>query len=82
MLRFDQERAGDERFGVDLATPDFVALAASFGIRAERVAGLADDFQAALARHVATAEPTVLVAEAALSPPPNTSPRWYRHGRR
>ena len=34
MLRYDQELAGDETYGVDLRTPDFAALAASFGIRA------------------------------------------------
>jgi acetolactate synthase-1/2/3 large subunit len=41
---------------------------------------LADGFEAALARHVAIPEPTVLVARAALQPPPTTSPRWYRKG--
>ncbi len=40
MLRFDQRRAGDEPFGVDLARPDFVALAASFGLPAFRSTGL------------------------------------------
>src|SRR4051812_1081173 len=64
--------------GVDLPGPDFVALARSFGLEAERVEGLADDFSAALARHVATPEPTVLVAQATLRPPETTSPHWYR----
>ena len=32
MLRFDQELAGDEPFGVDLVGPDFAALARSFGV--------------------------------------------------
>ena len=63
---------------VPLRTPDFVALARSFGIEAEGIEGLGDAFAAALARHVATDEPTVLVARAALEPPPTTSPRWYR----
>ena len=36
MLRFDQELAGEEPFGVDLVTPDFVALAASFGFAGDR----------------------------------------------
>jgi len=78
MLRFDQRQHGRETYGVDLATPDFVALARSFGVRAERVEGLTDAFAAALARHLADPEPSVLVAAVALEPPPTTSPRWYR----
>ena len=78
MLRFDQRRAGSPPYGVDLHTPDFVALAESFGVRAEAVDGLEDAFTAALRRHVADDEPSVLVARAALEPPPTTSPRWYR----
>jgi acetolactate synthase-1/2/3 large subunit len=78
MLRYDQRRAGAEPYGVDLHTPDFVALARSFGLRAEGVDGLDAEFSAALARHVRDPEPSVLVARAALQPPPTTSPRWYR----
>src|SRR5262249_8953249 len=37
MPRFDQRRSGVESYGVDLRTPDFVALAESFGVRAEAV---------------------------------------------
>jgi thiamine pyrophosphate-dependent acetolactate synthase large subunit-like protein len=81
MLRFDQRRSGDPTYGVDLHTPDFTALAASFGVRAEAVDGLEDAFSAALARHVDSPEPSVLVARAALEPPPTTSPRWYRPAR-
>jgi thiamine pyrophosphate-dependent acetolactate synthase large subunit-like protein len=78
MLRFDQRRAGETPYGVDLHTPDFVALARSFGLRAEAVDGLDDAFGAALAEQVADPEPTVLVARAALEPPETTSPRWPR----
>jgi thiamine pyrophosphate-dependent acetolactate synthase large subunit-like protein len=78
MLRFDQRRSGARQSGVDLRTPDFAALAHSFGLRADAVDGLGDAFAAALADHAADAEPTVLVARAALQPPPTTSPRWYR----
>jgi thiamine pyrophosphate-dependent acetolactate synthase large subunit-like protein len=79
MLRYDQELAGEARYGVDLATPDFAAMAASFGLPAETVEGLDDAFGEALARHVADASPSVLVAQAdALVPPPTTSPNWYR----
>jgi acetolactate synthase-1/2/3 large subunit len=83
MLRYDQDVAGEERYGVDLHTPDFVALAASFGVRAEQVEGLDDEFGEALARHVADPEPSVLVARTPepLVPPPNTSPNWYRRRR-
>jgi len=78
MLRYDQELRGDAHVGVDLLSPDFEALAASFGVGAESVDGLGDAFGGALARHVALDEPSVLVAKAALRPPPNVSPRWYR----
>ena len=78
MLRFDQEQKGHPSFGVDLATPDFEALARSFGVEAETVDGLGDAFASALSEHVRAGRPSVLVAKAALRPPPNTSPRWYR----
>jgi acetolactate synthase-1/2/3 large subunit len=78
MLRFDQDRRGDPRIGVDLKTPDFAALAAAFDVRAEAVEGLGAAFGAALARQLARDEPTLLVTKAALGPPPNVSPRWYR----
>jgi acetolactate synthase-1/2/3 large subunit len=78
MLRFDQDRRGLPREGVDLHTPDFAALAASFGIRSFTVDGLGANFAAALSRQIASGEPSVLVAKAALGPPPNVSPRWYR----
>lgn len=81
MLRYDRQLAGTEPGAMDLHTPDFAALAQSFGVEAETVEGLGDEFGAALARHVARPQPTVLVARAALSPPPTTSPRWYRRGR-
>jgi thiamine pyrophosphate-dependent acetolactate synthase large subunit-like protein len=80
MLRYDQDVHGAERYGVDLHTPDFAAMAEAFGIRAETVDGLEDEFGEALARHVLEPEPSVLVARTPepLVPPPNTSPNWYR----
>src|SRR4051812_20088754 len=79
MLRYDQELSGSETYGVDLHTPDFEAMAGSFGDEAETVDGLGDAFGEALSRHVADPEPSVLVARApALVAPPNTSPNWYR----
>jgi thiamine pyrophosphate-dependent acetolactate synthase large subunit-like protein len=78
MLRFDQDLKGDPHEGVDLHTPDFVALAQSFGVRADIVDGLGERFEGMLGHHLRLQEPTVLVARAALQPPPNVSPRWYR----
>jgi len=80
MLRYDQRDAGEASYGVDLLTPDFAALAASFGVRAEAVDGLGDAFEQALRRHVADPRPSLLAARTptALVPPPNTSPNWYR----
>jgi thiamine pyrophosphate-dependent acetolactate synthase large subunit-like protein len=78
MLRFDQDLKGDPHEGVDLHTPDFVALARSFGVRADEVEGLGERFEGMLGHHLRLEEPTVLVARAALGPPPNVSPRWYR----
>ena len=73
-------KARGRRFGIKLRTPDLLALAGSFGIRAETVDGLDDEFGEALARHVDDREPSVLVARTPepLVPPPNTSPNWYR----
>jgi acetolactate synthase-1/2/3 large subunit len=80
MLRFDQQRGGTPPFGVDLVGPDHVALAEAFGLRAQEVDGLGEAFADLLAAHVADPGPTVLVARAALTPPPTTSPRWHRAG--
>jgi acetolactate synthase-1/2/3 large subunit len=83
MLRYDQDLAGKPRYGVDLHTPDFAALAQSFGVRAETVDGLEDAFGDALTRHVEDPAPSLLVARTPepLAPPPNTSPNWYRRER-
>jgi thiamine pyrophosphate-dependent acetolactate synthase large subunit-like protein len=78
MLRFDQDLKGDPHDGVDLHTPDFAALARSFGVRADEVDGLGERFEGMLGHHLRLDEPSVLVAKAALRPPPNVSPRWYR----
>jgi thiamine pyrophosphate-dependent acetolactate synthase large subunit-like protein len=80
MLRYDQDRRGDPHLGVDLLSPDFSALADSFGVRSFATDGLDANFGAALRRQVALDEPSLLVAKEALGPPPNVSPRWYRRG--
>ncbi|MEU6150124.1 thiamine pyrophosphate-binding protein [Actinosynnema sp. NPDC047251] len=81
MLRYDQERAGHPAHGVDLETPDFVALAGSFGVEASEVDGFGGGFAARLAEFTAQDGPNVLVVRARLKPPVNTSPRWYRRVR-
>jgi thiamine pyrophosphate-dependent acetolactate synthase large subunit-like protein len=78
MLRFDQARAGDQPFGVDLVQPDFEALARSFGIPAATIDGFGPAFESALRESVTADEPRMIVVRAALRPPPTTSPRWYR----
>ena len=76
MLRYDQARAGHPPAGVDLATPDFPALAAAFGLPATdvgAVAGLAP----ALAAALASGAPHLVRLPARLTPPRTTSPRWH-----
>jgi thiamine pyrophosphate-dependent acetolactate synthase large subunit-like protein len=81
MLRFDQEQADEEPFGVDLLSPDFVALARSFGVEACAVEGFGTEFEAGLRACLDGDGPNVIVVDAKLRPPINTSPRWYRrHG--
>ena len=79
MLRYDQDRRGDPHLGVDLLSPDFPAMAASFGVRSFATDDLGANFGAALARHIAQEKPSLIAAKAALKPPPNVSPRWYRN---
>ena len=78
MLRFDQELSGRAPYGVDLHAPDFERLAASFGVPAETVDGLEDEFGEALAEHVGDAAPLLVAQAGGLVPPPTTSPNWYR----
>jgi acetolactate synthase-1/2/3 large subunit len=75
MLRYDQDRAGDDRHGVDLFRPDFASLAASFGIAAvtlDDIRGLDE----ALTDALGAREPRMVVLRLALTPPRTTSPRW------
>ena len=81
MLRFDQERNGGQSFGLDLVTPDWPSLAGSFGLPAETVTDV-DALGRVLHRHVSDPAPSLIVLHAAMSPPPTTSPRWYRAGER
>jgi thiamine pyrophosphate-dependent acetolactate synthase large subunit-like protein len=78
MLRFDQDLAGEEPFGVDLVTPDFAALAASFGLPATVIDGFGPELERTLRASLTGGEPNMIVVRASLKPPPTTSPRWYR----
>jgi acetolactate synthase-1/2/3 large subunit len=77
VLRYDQETSGMERVGVDLVTPNWIALARSFGVPSERVHSL-DGLSGALERHVGSGRPSLLVLEESLKPPVTTSARWHR----
>jgi thiamine pyrophosphate-dependent acetolactate synthase large subunit-like protein len=77
MLRHDQRSAGDPEHGVDLAGPDWLALAAAYGIPAEVAGGTGEPLRAALARAAADGGPRLVLLRAALYPPRTTSPRWY-----
>jgi thiamine pyrophosphate-dependent acetolactate synthase large subunit-like protein len=76
MLRFDQTLAGAPHRGVDLGRPDFLALAAAFGIPAVRtdLDGLTAELDDALAARA----PRLVLLEAALHPPATVSARWPR----
>jgi thiamine pyrophosphate-dependent acetolactate synthase large subunit-like protein len=82
MLRFDQVQAGTEPFGVELRSPDFVALARSFGVEADAVDGFGAAFRERLEGCLRADGPNMLVVRARLRPPLNTSPRWYRRAAR
>jgi len=77
MLRYDQVVAGHPEVGVDLTTPDFVALAASFGLAATAVDGI-DALGGALAAAVGSGRPHLVHVRARLLPPRTTSPRWHQ----
>jgi thiamine pyrophosphate-dependent acetolactate synthase large subunit-like protein len=72
MLRYDQVRAGDAEVGVDLVTPDFVALATAFGLPATAVPSMKD-----LAAALHGPGPRLVHVRARLTPPRTTSPRWH-----
>ena len=76
MLRYDQDRAGDDHQGVDLLRPDFAALAASFGIPAVTLDGL-PGLERALTDALGSRAPRMVVLRLALTPPRTTSPRWH-----
>jgi acetolactate synthase-1/2/3 large subunit len=74
MLRYDQQVADHAISGVDLTRPDFAKLAESFGLPAVTLDGF-DGLKEALGN---ADGPAMIVVNASLKPPVNTSPRWYR----
>ncbi|TAJ46930.1 MAG: thiamine pyrophosphate-binding protein [Herbiconiux sp.] len=77
MLRYDQIHDGDEERGVDLARPDFAALAESFGIPSYRMDGIDDgSLRDLLTECAAAGGPRVIWLNQTLIPPRTTSPRW------
>ena len=80
MLRFDEAERYDRRFAVDLHSPDFVALARSFGAKAR--AATTKSFDADLAWVMKQKGPALVVLDASWAPPLTTSPRWPLKGKR
>lgn len=76
MLRYDQQVLGHPERGVDLVTPDWDQLAASFGIDFVEVAD-ADELRAALGEAAARFGPSLILMRTLLYPPASTSPRWF-----
>jgi acetolactate synthase-1/2/3 large subunit len=76
MLRYDQRAAGHAERGVDLAGPDWVALAAAYLVAAEVAPDTGAGLRTALDRAAEAAEPRLVLVRAALHPPRTTSPRW------
>ena len=84
MLRYGRQgggqqgggQQGEEVPGTHLTNPDFVKLAAAFGVEGVRVRDVGAPLEKALRRAVGTRQPGVVVCEASLFPPKTTSPRW------
>jgi len=76
MLAYDFTRDGRTPVGCALEPPDFVALARAFRVAAREVT--IAELGAAVAAGIASGAPSILVVKASYTPPPNTSPRWYR----
>ncbi|MCW2586924.1 MAG: thiamine pyrophosphate protein central region [Frankiales bacterium] len=80
MLAYDFTKDGAPPLGCDLQPPDFVALAEAFRVEAREVT--VAELGSAVAKGIGSGRPSLLVLKAAFTPPPNTSPRWYRAGGR
>ena len=76
MLAYDFVKDGQQPVGCELEPPDFVALARAFRVAAREVT--VDELGEAVADGIASQQPNLLVVKASWTPPPTTSPRWYR----
>ena len=76
MLAYDFAKDGEQPLGCELEPPDFVLLARAFRLEAREVT--VAELGAAIAKGIASGRPNLLVVRAGFTPPPNTSPRWYR----
>jgi thiamine pyrophosphate-dependent acetolactate synthase large subunit-like protein len=86
MLRYGHQKGGGQEGGgrqgdgvvpgTHLSTPDFVKLAAAFGVEGVRVREVGTPLEEALRLAISTRKPRVVVCEASLFPPKTTSPRW------
>jgi acetolactate synthase-1/2/3 large subunit len=78
MLRYGRTEDEWPVLGTELHTPDFAALARSFGVEASTVEGIGDDYERVLRDAVSTSRAVLVHVRAALQPPRTTSPRWPR----
>ncbi|MGH2829203.1 MAG: thiamine pyrophosphate-dependent enzyme, partial [Actinomycetota bacterium] len=74
MLRYDQKERFKRTFAVDLTSPDFVKLAAAFGVKARDVSQA--EVGKALAWSLKLNQPSLIRVAATWAPPVTTSPRW------
>jgi thiamine pyrophosphate-dependent acetolactate synthase large subunit-like protein len=74
MLRYGHDN--DDRYGTELATPDFAVIASGFGLETRSVIGVRDEFAEAVAAGVRSGRPNLVLTHARLRPPLTTSPRW------
>lgn len=63
---------------LDRPSPDFAAIARALGLRADTLDVMGEDLTNALRAHIAAPDPTMLVVQARLGPPPTDRFRWYR----
>jgi acetolactate synthase-1/2/3 large subunit len=78
MLKYDQISKGMPVRGVELVSPDFVAVAAAFGIQSARVDGFGERFEALLREFSRSPRPNLIAVSSSMAPPPTSSSRWYR----
>ena len=76
MLRYGHDATGQRVPGADLGTPDFLQLAAAFGIEATKIDQVGAPLEAALRQSLARRRPQMIICDVSLFPPKTTSPRW------